>query len=91
MLTLMPLRFQMIKMAYVTSRGAATVSVISTTDRKVDVAFTVGSKPNGIVLSGYATTFSLSKTYFLKTVEKTTNPFTFAASKRKVFLSWADS
>ena len=38
------------KTAYVTNQGAATVSVIKTTDHKVETTITVGSKPNGIIL-----------------------------------------
>ena len=38
------------KTAYVTNQGAATVSVIMTTDHKVTSTIAVGSKPNGIVL-----------------------------------------
>jgi YVTN family beta-propeller protein len=39
-----------LKTAYVTNQGAATVSVIMTTDHKVTSTIAVGSKPNGIVL-----------------------------------------
>jgi YVTN family beta-propeller protein len=38
------------KTAYVTNQGAATVSVIMTTDHKVTSTIAVGSKPNGIIL-----------------------------------------
>ncbi len=38
------------KTAYVTNQGAGTVSVIKTTDHKVDATIAVGSKPNGIIL-----------------------------------------